>query len=111
MSKKNNNKEIGLRIQSLRETFDLQQAELADKININRSVLNRIENGTRPLRDDEIKKIADFFEVSADYLLGRKHSEKVELDNKDTVMTYQGKVIPKEDLEVIRRFLRGGKSE
>ena len=34
-------------------------------------MLNRIEKGTRPIRDDELKTIADYFNVSTDYLLGR----------------------------------------
>ncbi len=56
----------------LRERQGLSQKELAANLNMNRSVLNRIENGTRPVRDDELKTIADYFDVSADYLLGRK---------------------------------------
>ena len=59
------------RISELREYRGLNQKEFADNIGINRSVVNRIEMGTRPIRDDELKLIADYFGVSADYLLGR----------------------------------------
>ena len=45
---------IGQKIIELRENQGLSQAALAEKININRSVLNRIELGTRPIRDNEI---------------------------------------------------------
>lgn len=65
---------LGQRIVSLREEHDLTQKELAEKLDFNRSVLNRIEQGIRPCRDDELKKIANFFDVSADYLLGRESS-------------------------------------
>ena len=58
-------------IASLRRYHDLTQKELSDHTGINQSVLSRIENGTRPVRDDELKIFADFFDVSADYLLGR----------------------------------------
>ena len=61
----------GAIIKKLREDNKLSQAELADNIGINNSVLSRIESGDRQLRDDELIKIADFFNVSTDYLLGR----------------------------------------
>lgn len=61
---------VSNKIRALRETKDMTQTELANAVNINRSVLNRIENGSRPLRDDELKELARFFNVSTDYLLG-----------------------------------------
>lgn len=47
----------------------MQQKELAEAIGMNRIVLNRIELGKRPLRDDEAVVLADFFQVTTDYLL------------------------------------------
>ena len=64
---------IGQKIIELRENQGLSQAALAEKININRSVLNRIELGTRPIRDNEIVEFAKFFNVSTDYLLGNEN--------------------------------------
>lgn len=54
----------------LREKLEMTQRELAKAVGINTSVMNRMESGERPLRDDEILKIAKFFNVSIDYLLG-----------------------------------------
>lgn len=62
---------VGKKVIQLREDKDLTQKELAESIDINRSVLNRIEQGTRPVRDDELKRLSDFFDVPSDYLLGR----------------------------------------
>ena len=62
---------VSSRIVALRERCGLNQKELAENLHMNRSVLNRIESGTRPVRDDELKIFADYFNVSADYLLGR----------------------------------------
>lgn len=59
------------RISELRQQNNLTQKELAKKLNINHSVLSRIETCERPMKDDELLKIADFFNVSTDYLLGR----------------------------------------
>jgi len=58
-------------IADLREAKGMNQTELAKKLEINRSVLNRIELGTRPIRDDELIKFANFFNVSTDFLLFR----------------------------------------
>ena len=62
--------DIGQRIFDLRIEHDIQQGELAQAIHLNQSVLNRIEKGTRPARDKEIRALALFFHVSADHLLG-----------------------------------------
>ncbi|MBR0261387.1 MAG: helix-turn-helix transcriptional regulator [Selenomonadaceae bacterium] len=71
---------------TLRERQGLNQKELAESLNMNRSVLNRIENGTRPVRDDELKIIADYFNVSADYLLGRETPKAPTLSDEQTTV-------------------------
>lgn len=68
--------DVSTKIAKLRKDFDLTQKELSDKIGINQSVLNRIEKGTRSVRDDELKAIADYFNVSTDFLLGRKNTNR-----------------------------------
>lgn len=68
---------VGKRIAQLREAQGMSQALFSEKIGINRSVLNRIEFGTRPVRDNELRDIANFFHVSADYLLGNEPQVKV----------------------------------
>lgn len=64
--------DIGKRIMSLRKMANLSQKELARMLNINTTSMNRIELGTRPLKDDEIVKVSDIFDISADFLLGRQ---------------------------------------
>lgn len=63
---------IGSRIKYLQEQAKLSQEELADKVSLNRAVVSRIENGTRPIRDAELESFADVFNVTTDYILGRK---------------------------------------
>ena len=72
------------KIIELRERCGLNQKELAERLSMNRSVLNRIENGTRPVRDDELKIFADYFNVSADYLLGRVAPKSHALSDEQT---------------------------
>lgn len=72
---------VGQRIANLRKERNVQQKELAGAVGMNRIVLNRIELGKRPVRDDEIIKIADYFDVTCDYLLGHKEEKNRTLRN------------------------------
>lgn len=62
---------IGKRIKLLRTENNLTQLEFAKILNIANSTLSQYEAGNRVPSDDIKKKIADFFNVSMDYLLGR----------------------------------------
>lgn len=67
---------VGEKITMLRESNGVLQKELAKAIDIDPVVLNRIEKNKRPIRGDEVKAVADFFNVTADYLLGRNGGVK-----------------------------------
>jgi transcriptional regulator with XRE-family HTH domain len=60
------------RIVELRKSKKITQEELAKKIDVSRSALSQYELGLRQPDYDIIKRIADFFGVSTDYLLGRE---------------------------------------
>lgn len=72
---------------------------------------------TRKPKGEDLAKVADYFHVSVDYLLGRDTTEPenqtvdlAELANKpkdfdwDSVLSVGGKPIPEEDKEIIRRL-------
>ena len=59
------------RIRDLREDRDLKQQDLADYINCSQVCYSRYENGQRDIPLETISKIADFYNVSVDYLLNR----------------------------------------
>lgn len=63
---------IGTRIRKLREQKGMTQAELAKKIMVDKSVMNRIEIGTKLIRNDELLSLSHVFNVSPDFLLGNK---------------------------------------
>lgn len=76
--------DIGKRIIFLREKKGWSQRELARRVNLNPSVMNRIEQSERPIKDKELAKIADVLDVTTDYLLGRTNDPKLtEKDEKD----------------------------
>lgn len=62
---------VGQNIRRLREERELSQLELAKIIDINNSVLSRIESGKRDVEDFLLVKFANYFNVTTDYLLGR----------------------------------------
>ena len=63
---------LGSRIKNLREKRDIKQVDFAKKLGVSNVVLSRYESDERKPDYDTLQTIADFFEVSTDYLLGRK---------------------------------------
>ena len=59
------------RIRDLREDRDLKQQDLADYLNCSQVCYSRYENGQRDIPLETLSKIADFYNVSVDYLLNR----------------------------------------
>ena len=60
-----------LRIRDLREDRDLKQKQLADYLMCDQSLYSKYERAERPLPLEFAEKLADFYGVSVDYLLGR----------------------------------------
>lgn len=64
-----------LMLKSARKAKGLTQAEVASKIGISQNGYSQWENETRRIDKDSLLKLADIFDVSIDYLLGR--TEKI----------------------------------
>ena len=60
-----------LRIRDLREDRDLKQKQIADYLMCDQSLYSKYERQERPLPLEYADKLAEFFNVSVDYLLGR----------------------------------------
>ena len=63
---------FGQILRSLREERNLKQDTICDALNIEQSTLSNYENDRRKPKLDLAIKVADFFNVSLDYLLGRE---------------------------------------
>lgn len=59
-------------LKQLRATKGLTQSEMADLLGITQPAYNRYESGKRKLDPDTLSKLADYFEVSIDQLLGKQ---------------------------------------
>ena len=63
------------KLAQLRKKNNLSQADLANKLGFSSSTVAMWEIGKREPNIATIKKIAEYFDVSIDYLLGYEHME------------------------------------
>ncbi|KZN99393.1 helix-turn-helix domain-containing protein [Pseudobacillus badius] len=67
---------INNRIRELRKKSGLTQKELADKVNVSPQVISNWERRYTNPDYDDVKKLAEIFDCSSDYLLGRSDNPK-----------------------------------
>lgn len=59
------------RIRDIREDSDMTQAQVADLLFVNRRTYSCYETGTHMIPLEILSKLADLFNTSVDYLMGR----------------------------------------
>ena len=67
---------MGFRIRDLREDADLTQKQIAEILLCDQSLYSKYERGERVLPLDLAVKLADYYHVSLDYLVGRSNKRK-----------------------------------
>ena len=67
---------IGERIKDLRESKGLSAKELAEILDINQSTYSKLENDKKSIAVSELKKLTEFFGVTADYIIGTSKPEE-----------------------------------
>ena len=60
-----------MRLKEIRKAKGISQLKLAIDLNTSQNTISRYETGEREPGIDELIKIADYFSVSIDYLVGR----------------------------------------
>lgn len=60
------------RLRRLRERDRMDRKKLGECCGLSKSVISKYERGEREPSASSLEKIADFFDVSTDYLLGRE---------------------------------------
>ena len=65
------------RMRDLREDADTSQKAIAEYLNMHRSVYRRYESGEREADYQTLIRLADYFNVSVDYLLERTENPAV----------------------------------
>ena len=92
---------MNTRLRYLREGRNLTQKDVSEKIDISRERYNQYETGKRKPDYETLSIIADFFDVSTDYLLCRTDSY-----NLTTVITPSAPSLSENQLELLELFNR-----
>jgi transcriptional regulator with XRE-family HTH domain len=106
------------RLKELRNQKGITQEDVANYLGITRPAYTAYESGRRQ-PDDTIKgKLADYYNVSLDYLLGRtdKRNESsnggpTDLDDPSTILRFEGRQIPQKDIELMKQIFRRMREE
>ena len=69
---------IFLRLKEIRKSKGLSQIKLAMELNTSQNTISRYENGEREPGIGELIKIADYFNISVDYLLERTDNPEIQ---------------------------------
>ena len=59
------------RLRDLREDNDLKQVQVAELLGIKQTVYSRYERGFQNIPLEHLLKLADYYNVSTDYIFGR----------------------------------------
>ena len=70
------------RMRSLREDRDLTQAQVGKLLHKSQQGYNHIESGRAELKIEDLIRLCDFYNVSADYLIGRTDETELHKDRK-----------------------------
>ncbi len=80
------------KLKQLRKEKNLSQAEIAKILNVHQTAVSQWEQGRTTPDMQTLIKIADYFQVTVDYLLGQT-SEKKSLTNETILNAHEEKVI------------------
>ena len=65
------------RLRNLREDMDLNQTQIAEILHTSQTVYSRYERGFQTIPVEHLLILADFYNVSIDYILGRTNNKKL----------------------------------
>ena len=85
---------LGEKLRSLREEMGCTQKKIADKIHVERATYSFYESGNRLPSYEKLIMLADLYDVSVDYLVGRKNRFEpsnfdIDLQEKELLLNYR----------------------
>ena len=102
------------RLKQLREEKDLKQEDIAKLLHVEIAAISKYETGRVQLKDEYIKILSNFFNVTSDYLLGitdiRNQDDEIQIafsngfsglneENKKLALDIIASIKAKQDLE------------
>jgi transcriptional regulator with XRE-family HTH domain len=86
-------------IKSIREAKDLKQIEVANHIGVDKSTYSKIEKGLRAITVEELKKMAELFNITTDQIINYNGKVPKEVIIKDKAANEQLRLISELDDE------------
>ena len=84
---------LGTRLRALREEKGLTLEQVANSVGTTKVSIGRYEKDEREPKSEMLNLLADFFDVSVDYLLGRETFKHLKTQSADSLLTGAGKTI------------------
>lgn len=101
---------FGQRLRELRIEHHMTQDELGRLMNVSKASISLYEKNERTPDQKTLIKTAQYFDVTVDYLLGnsdsRGGSEGVDLDDENPFLSYQGRPVDPDDIELFKQIIR-----
>lgn len=95
------------RIKALREDNNLSMAQFAEEMGVTKSRVNMWENGNAIPKSDVLKKLANYFHVSIDYLLGNDITDNIRPENKELELLQRGlEKLDRNEMEKAKNMLK-----
>lgn len=66
------------RLRDLREDMDMNQTRVAELLHTSQTVYSRYERGYQTIPVEHLLILADFYDVSVDYILGRTNCKQLQ---------------------------------
>ena len=103
-----------IRLKELRESKGMTQRDFAAEFGVSKGTVGMWESGARePRTIDEINRIADYFGVSTDYLLGRTEEKEKPTPEEGDVPALNTRLVERliqlspEEQEKVEAFVQG----
>lgn len=95
------------RIKMLRNERNIKQDVLANLLGLEVAGISKLETGRVPLKDEYIIKLAEYFNVSTDYLLGKSdiRNPKINIDDADVAFASGVKALNDTNKMIIKNTL------
>ncbi|WP_267379338.1 helix-turn-helix domain-containing protein [Bacillus sp. GM_Baccil_2] len=96
---------LSIRIKELRKERKWSQKELGEKVDVSESFISKVESGKKQPSREVTAKIAEIFNVTTDFLLGRSDEEDLNemLDVKFKSMKERLSNLPESQREMIMK--------
>jgi transcriptional regulator with XRE-family HTH domain len=98
------------RLKELRNEKNINQEVLAKLLCMEVAGYSKLETERVPLKDEYIIKLAEYFNVSTDYLLGKsdiRNPEKINIDDMDIAFATGIKGLNEENKEIAKNIIEG----